>query len=173
MKKKITPKLMINNTLIQKPEQILNYYLSLDLYNEYKSSNLVLWLFRKNFISHESFDKYKTPNEDIFFYLQFLKKVFVGYDIDFNKVEKEYKNILNEFIINQNKSNIEIQEFIKEILNYEIFINDNLFEKRDEKIYLKFLDTNIFPKINYYIKNSGDRISNSFRNKWNNLVSKG
>lgn len=47
MKKKITPKIIVNDILLKDTKQILKNRLSLDLYFSYKSNDLIFWLYRK------------------------------------------------------------------------------------------------------------------------------
>lgn len=137
--KLIKPKIMVNNEMLTQVEDIIKNRQSIELYEKYSSKNLIIWLYRSDFIDKETFIKYFNNDiNDSITYYQFLKKL----SIDIEKINNDFDTFdkLSDELKNNNIQSLSIlYQLVSDFLKYEVYVIEH--EKSQyESVILECMD---------------------------------
>lgn len=162
----MSPKLSFKQNIIHNHTDIIKYRNKLDLYEKYKSGDLLIWINNNLDVNV----KYKLNKfNDITSYYRVLN--MLDSSLKFDNERKEFFTLLNEVkSLKDENSKVFMDKLSKLVLQYELFFNNFNTEELETFI---FSSLSIFVGFSTILDVYKDQISISFSSEIREILSKG
>jgi hypothetical protein len=165
--KQIKPKIMVNNELLSSIQDIEKHREKLELYEKFKTKDLLVWLYLSEHITEQVLDKYlNSTYVNFYIYRDLLKIININ-----DKISTDIKNfefLINKFNDNEIFSLKELYTILSDILSYELLVNEENQYSKIKSIVLKNMDSYLMTAIILQNKRSG--FSKSYLNSIEHII---